>query len=162
MQEKIKDLLIFIYGLPRGEQIYPKVLEILEQETGRENPGERDAGSPHSPFTASDVLLITYGDMLSPPGEGGTGESGLARLARFLARWNRGAFTCLHLLPFHPYSSDDGFSVIDYREVDPRFGSWEDIRELGRCFKPVFDFDLVYLGFICIGFSLSCIYLYLI
>ncbi|MDR0589447.1 MAG: sugar phosphorylase [Spirochaetaceae bacterium] len=142
MQEKIKDLLIFIYGLPRGEQIYPKLLEILEQETGREIPGEGDACSPPSPFTASDVLLITYGDMLSPPGEGATGESGLARLARFLARWNRGAFTCLHLLPFHPYSSDDGFSVIDYREVDPRFGSWEDIRELGRHFKPVFDFVL--------------------
>ncbi|MDR2760142.1 MAG: sugar phosphorylase, partial [Spirochaetaceae bacterium] len=144
MKEKIKELLVFIYGLPQGEKVYPKLLEILEEEIGE----KRDA-CPGSPFTASDVLLITYGDMLSPPEGGGTGESGLARLGRFLARWNRGegassspAFTYLHLLPFHPYSSDDGFSVIDYREVDPRFGVWEDIQELGRHFKPVFDFVL--------------------
>jgi sucrose phosphorylase len=63
-------------------------------------------------------------------------------LAGFLRRRNRGAFTCLHLLPFHPYSSDDGFSVIDYRKVDPRFGTWEDIEKLGENFKLVFDFVL--------------------
>ncbi|MDR2068255.1 MAG: sugar phosphorylase [Spirochaetaceae bacterium] len=138
MKQKIKELLVFIYGPSLGDRIYPKILEILERGIG----GERNAPPPRSPFTAADVLLITYGDMLSPPQGGGTGESGLARLGRFLARWNQGAFTCLHLLPFHPYSSDDGFSVIDYREVDPRFGNWEDIQALGRHFKPVFDFVL--------------------
>ncbi|MFP3089298.1 sugar phosphorylase [Treponema sp. TIM-1] len=142
MKEKIQELLVFIYGPSVGEKVYPKVLEILQQGIGKESPGKREVASPRAPFTASDVLLITYGDMLSPPEEGGTGERGLVRLGRFLARWNRGAFTYLHLLPFHPYSSDDGFSVIDYREVDPRFGLWEDIQELGRHFKPVFDFVL--------------------
>jgi sucrose phosphorylase len=44
------------------------------------------------------------------------------------------------LLPFHPYSSDDGFSVIDYRAIDPRLGGWDDIAELGKNFKLAFDF----------------------
>ena len=138
MKQKIKELLNFIYGAPLGERIYPKLLEIIDQGTGE----KRDAGPALSPFTAADVLLITYGDMLAPPEGRGPRESGLARLGRFLARWKAGAFTYLHLLPFHPYSSDDGFSVIDYREVDPRFGSWEDIQELRRHGKPVFDFVL--------------------
>ncbi|MDR2631222.1 MAG: sugar phosphorylase [Spirochaetaceae bacterium] len=148
MKEKIKELLVFIYGPALGERVYPKLLDVLELAF-RDLPEERKSGPVVPSFTAVDVLLITYGDMLSPPTEGGTGESGkaapesgLARLGRFLARWNRGTFTYLHLLPFHPYSSDDGFSVIDYREVDPRFGVWEDIQELGRHFKPVFDLVL--------------------
>jgi sucrose phosphorylase len=64
----------------------------------------------------------------------------MGRLNKFLSKWNRGNFTYLHILPFHPYSSDDGFSVIDYRAVDDRFGVWEDIERLGRDFKMVFDF----------------------
>src|SRR5262249_39342857 len=45
----------------------------------------------------------------------------------------------LHLLPFYPYSSDDGFSVIDYTAVDPRLGTWEDIDALHEDFCLMFD-----------------------
>ena len=45
----------------------------------------------------------------------------------------------VHLLPFYPYSSDDGFSVIDYREVRKDLGDWDDIRAMGKDFKLVFD-----------------------
>src|SRR5690606_27182964 len=41
-----------------------------------------------------------------------------------------------------PYSSDDGFSVIDYREVDPALGTWEDVAELGQSFDLMFDLVL--------------------
>jgi sucrose phosphorylase len=144
MKQKIKELLGFIYGASLGDEVYPRLLKILEQGNPVQSPGEgigkRGKSPGSSSFTAADVLLITYGDILSSPE--GTGESGLARLGHFLERWNHGAFTYLHLLPFHPYSSDDGFSVIDYREVDPRFGVWGDIQTLGRHFKLVFDFVL--------------------
>jgi sucrose phosphorylase len=73
-------------------------------------------------------------------GDGGIRESALSRLGRFLRFQNRDVFSYLHILPFHPYSSDDGFSVIDYRRVDPRLGSWEDIEELGKSFRMTFDF----------------------
>ncbi|MDR0388954.1 MAG: sugar phosphorylase [Spirochaetaceae bacterium] len=90
--------------------------------------------------TNRDAFLISYGDMLGPPEAASDGKSGLARLKDFLSRYNKGAFSYLHILPFHPYSSDDGFSVIDYREVDGRFGSWNDLEALGGNTKLVFDF----------------------
>ena len=38
--------------------------------------------------------------------------------------------------PFHPASSDRGFSVIDYDAVEPSFGTWDDVAALaaGRRF----------------------------
>ncbi|MDR2109737.1 MAG: sugar phosphorylase, partial [Spirochaetaceae bacterium] len=130
-------LLVFLYG-GEGRALLPRLMELLENSRGSGKAAEGRAGDFRS-VTGRDALLISYGDMLSAP-EGGGGESGLARLGRFLGTWNDGAFTYLHILPFHPYSSDDGFSVIDYREVDRRFGTWADIGELGRRFKLVFDF----------------------
>ncbi|MCG8475253.1 MAG: sugar phosphorylase, partial [Cytophagales bacterium] len=50
-----------------------------------------------------------------------------------------GCFSSLHVLPFFPYSSDDGFSVIDYRIVDPALGNWEDIRRLSREYRFMTD-----------------------
>ena len=44
----------------------------------------------------------------------------------------RGAINTVHILPFFPYSSDRGFSIIDYEEVDPRLGSWDDIATLAQ------------------------------
>lgn len=72
----------------------------------------------------TDVMLITYGDSIlsgSPP---------LQTLAEFMGERLKGCFSCLHILPFFPYSSDDGFSVVDYRKVNPELGGWEDIRRL--------------------------------
>jgi sucrose phosphorylase len=105
-------------------------LEIIEEH----RHVNADSAAQKLPFTHRDAFLISYGNMLSAKDDNsaekaaaGNAETGLARLFRFLKKRNSGAFTYVHILPFHPYSSDDGFSVIDYREVDDRFGSWEDI-----------------------------------
>ena len=45
----------------------------------------------------------------------------------------------IHILPFYPWSSDDGFSVKDYRAVDSALGGWEDVERLGRSFRLMFD-----------------------
>jgi sucrose phosphorylase len=63
----------------------------------------------------------------------------LQTLTRFSERYLSGLVNGIHLLPFFPYSSDDGFSVIDYRAVNPAFGSWDDISQLGRGFRLMFD-----------------------
>jgi sucrose phosphorylase len=136
-ESRIMELLVFLYGEETGKRMLPEFLEILT--TAGAGAGHRTGGS----IGHRDAFLITYGDMLAPAdGKKGRGESGLARLNRFLSKWNRKSFSYLHLLPFHPYSSDDGFSVIDYRAVDPRFGAWGDIGNLGRSFRMVFDFVL--------------------
>ncbi len=49
---------------------------------------------------------------------------------------------CVHLLPFCPYTSDDGFSVVDYLAVDPESGTWNDIANLGDSFDLMFDLVL--------------------
>jgi sucrose phosphorylase len=63
-------------------------------------------------------------------------------LKRFADQHLAGAINTIHILPFCPYSSDDGFSVIDYRVVDPRLGDWADIQEIGRAFRLMFDLVL--------------------
>lgn len=83
------------------------------------------------------AVLITYGDMVQS-GE----ERPLAVLKRFADRYLTGAVESVHILPFSPYSSDDGFSVIDYRMVDPALGGWRDVQALGQGFGLMFDLVL--------------------
>jgi sucrose phosphorylase len=52
----------------------------------------------------------------------------------------RGVVSGVHLLPFYPWSSDDGFSVKDYFTVDLQYGGWEDVAQLRReGFDLMFD-----------------------
>ena len=82
----------------------------------------------------SDVMLITYGDSIR------TGDTlPLETLRAFLEQRLRGFVNIVHLLPFFPFSSDDGFAVIDYLQVNPRLGGWEHIEELNQSFDLMFD-----------------------
>jgi sucrose phosphorylase len=83
--------------------------------------------------------------MIATPGAPTAGAAdghALARLTRFLRARGNGLFSYVHILPFFPYSSDDGFSVIDYRAVDRRIGNWDDVADLGRDCKLAFDLVL--------------------
>jgi sucrose phosphorylase len=82
-----------------------------------------------SRLSQRDAILITYGDQVSQPG-----EAPLHTLAQFCAEHLSGVVSGIHLLPFFPYSSDDGFSVIDYLAVDPALGSWSDIEHFRQHF----------------------------
>nr|MBA2817495.1 sucrose phosphorylase [Candidatus Pantoea persica] len=82
-----------------------------------------------------DVVLITYADQFH--------ESGMPTLqsfSRFFQQHLHAAFSLVHLLPFSPYSSDDGFSVIDYHQVDPLCGTWPDVATLHQETRLMFDF----------------------
>ncbi|EOV9016415.1 alpha-amylase family glycosyl hydrolase [Cronobacter muytjensii] len=83
----------------------------------------------------TDVVLITYADQFSAPG-----EKRLATLQRFFNDWLKPFFSHIHLLPFYPWSSDDGFSVVDYHRVDPQCGDWDDIARLNQHARLMFDF----------------------
>ncbi len=80
-----------------------------------------------------DVMLITYGDSIRK-----NGEAPLAALRRFLNRFMKDTVTAVHILPMFPYTSDDGFSVVDYYQIDDRLGTWEDVRALAG------DYDMMY------------------
>ena len=85
-------------------------------------------------FSQDDVILITYGDSIKT-----SGQAPIATLHEFADSYLKGAVSTIHFLPFFPYSSDDGFSVVDYDEVDPQLGTWADIEDLGGDARLMFD-----------------------
>lgn len=90
--------------------------------------------STPSVWDEKDIVLIAYGDMVRQPE-----ESPLRTLGSFLNRRVGDAIRTIHILPFFPYSSDDGFSVKDYRAVDPALGTWKDVAELRNEYNLMFD-----------------------
>ncbi len=89
---------------------------------------------PRDRFTEKDVILITYGDLLVSED-----RTPLRTLADVATVFFQGLITTLHILPFFPYSSDRGFAVLSFTEVDPALGSWQDISEIGKTFRLMFD-----------------------
>ncbi len=85
-------------------------------------------------LTHQDAILITYGDQFKDPG-----QPPLYHLGEFLSTYLAETISGVHILPFFPYSSDDGFSVIDYRQVNPAFGGWKHIQHINRQFRLMFD-----------------------
>ena len=81
-----------------------------------------------------DVMMITYGDSIMHGH-----EKPLFTLHRFLQTYCKNTINKVHLLPFYPYSSDDGFSVIDYSSVNEALGEWTDIRRLADDYGLMFD-----------------------
>ncbi|WP_313655053.1 alpha-amylase family glycosyl hydrolase [Pantoea sp.] len=82
-----------------------------------------------------DVVLITYADQFRE-----TDKPTLSTFSRFYQQHLQSIFPLVHLLPFYPWSSDDGFSVIDYHQVNPQYGDWQDIARLHQETRLMFDF----------------------
>jgi sucrose phosphorylase len=79
-------------------------------------------------------VLITYADQIRE-----TDKAPLQTLAGFCRTRLSGTISAIHILPFYPWTSDDGFSVKDYFAVAPEYGTWEDIASLARDFDLMFD-----------------------
>ena len=87
-----------------------------------------------SQLTHKDIVLIAYGDHVKTDG-----EMPLQTLAKFATKYLYDHIDSIHILPFYPYSSDDGFSVIDYYQVNPDLGTWQDVEALAKDYKLMFD-----------------------
>ncbi|MEX0721835.1 MAG: sugar phosphorylase [Balneolaceae bacterium] len=88
-------------------------------------------------WSHQDHVLITYGDMVQP--KEGEPVSMLYKLHEFLKQTVKDAITTVHILPFFPSSSDDGFSVVDYKSVDTTLGGWDDIEAMSKDFYLMGD-----------------------
>lgn len=129
----IRERLRRIYGPEVGDRTAAGLDRLLDRHRRQLPP--RDVREDR--FDERDVLLITYGDTFTA-----AGRTPLQALGDFAARQLEGRVSTVHLLPFFPYSSDYGFSVIDYESVDPRLGGWDDVGALERRFKLMFDLVL--------------------
>lgn len=135
LRARLHEHLAFIYGAERAGAIYADLAALMQ----RYQTSFAAAALPHRPplaerLTQADAVLITYGDQVAAPD-----ETPLHTLATALERYFSGLVTSIHILPFYPYTSDDGFSVVDYKAVDPALGTWEDITRLGQRFRLMFD-----------------------
>lgn len=90
--------------------------------------------TPASRWDQRDVVCITYGDSITREG-----EPGLVTLRRFLQEQLGNAVSGVHVLPFSPFSSDDGFSVIDYYALRAELGTWADLQRLAQDYKVMGD-----------------------
>ena len=81
------------------------------------------------------ILMITYGDSIVSQDD----RSPLAVLADFLEAHLQDMITGVHILPFFPYTSDDGFAIVDYTAVNPELGDWPDIKRIAHSFNLMVD-----------------------
>ena len=126
--DKVQDLLKKIYGEDTGAAAFERLVPVIEKYTAKKS-------TKASYFSQEDVVLITYGDSLKTDG-----EAPLATLHEFANKYLMGAISNIHFLPFFPYSSDDGFSVMDFFEIDPDLGTWKEVAAIGQDFELMFDY----------------------
>ncbi|KIQ49440.1 alpha-amylase family glycosyl hydrolase [Citrobacter rodentium] len=129
MKQKIQDCLRHVYG----DTWTARHQEMLEERVKRTRNTISGTRKPH--WDESDVVLITYADQFHSEK-----EKPLPTFNRFWSQWLRSVFSHVHLLPFYPWSSDDGFSVIDYYQVASETGDWNDIKTLNQSCHLMFDF----------------------
>ncbi len=123
------DQLAYLYGEDTAVDFYRKINKVISKYEGLIQPRGAEIT-----FNQKDTILITYPDIVA-----NTDESPLKTLGIFLSKWVSEVISTIHILPFFPFSSDDGFSVIDYKKVNPEHGHWEDVRVLGKNFQLMFD-----------------------
>ena len=138
-KNKIYQRLCFLYGEEQAKQYLPELERVLKVYYAHKPPARIEVEQnllPENRFTEQDVISITYGDLLRSEK-----SSPLASLVHILEQVPgfKKAINTLHILPFFPYSSDRGFSVTDFRNVDPKLGSWQDIAKIGDSYQLMFD-----------------------
>ncbi len=136
-RQDIMRKLVFLYGKERAEACFEELERIMRVYYAHKTPEmleSEEAFDAAERFTEKDVILITYGDLITSPQ-----KKPLRALSDFLTVFMGSVINTVHLLPFFPSSSDRGFSIIAYEEVDPRLGSWDDIEELSLRFRVMFD-----------------------
>lgn len=129
MASTIEALLTRLYGPETGHQTAEHLRALLARWQDRLPAVQRE-----EQFSARDVILITYGDSVRQPD-----TPPLATLHRFAKERLRDLVSAIHILPFYPYSSDDGFSVMDFYAVDPDLGDWSHVEALSDDFALMFD-----------------------
>jgi len=132
--DSIFEKLAFLYAHERGTACYQRLMTLLDGFRARFPHLSQHPPDPTERVTERDVILITYGDSLQVPN-----HPPLDTLHRFLTTYLKNTISTVHILPFFPYSSDDGFSVIDYTAVNPDLGAWNHIDAVGRDFDLMFD-----------------------
>ncbi|MDD3819442.1 MAG: alpha-amylase family glycosyl hydrolase, partial [Actinomycetota bacterium] len=85
----------------------------------------------------NEIVLITYPDSMG---------KNIKELTDILEVHFKDAIGGIHILPFFPSTGDRGFAPLTYKEVDKKFGSWEDIENLGKKYYLIYDFMINHIS----------------
>ncbi|MYL49256.1 sugar phosphorylase [Halobacillus litoralis] len=125
-QEAIQQNLYDVYGEEKGSRLYEAVQQIIDKY--KQSPQKKEW------VDERDVMMITYGDSIKDPH-----QTPLTTLKEFLNEYVGETINSVHILPFYPFTSDDGFSVQDYLAVNPEVGNWEGVHNLAEHYDLMFD-----------------------
>ncbi|MDI6796088.1 MAG: sugar phosphorylase [Desulfatibacillaceae bacterium] len=136
-RQTVLEKLTLLYGQKMAEFCLPEVERLMQVYWAKKSVEMIELEKSFNPtdrFTQEDVILITYGDLIHDPD-----SKPLDTLANFCRKYLLNTINTLHILPFYPYTSDRGFAVLDFEQVDPRLGAWDDISNLNKDFRLMFD-----------------------
>ncbi|OSQ35747.1 alpha-amylase family glycosyl hydrolase [Thalassospira mesophila] len=128
----MRNLLADVYPQHDPVLLVRRVFEVLDLPIDGDGP--EPAEESLRKWDQRDAFLITYGDSISR-----NGYQGLKSLRDFHQKWLKDWLPGIHILPFHPFTSDDGFSVSDFTTLRPELGTWEDVEDLSKHAKVMAD-----------------------
>ncbi|MCX2778883.1 sugar phosphorylase [Microbulbifer thermotolerans] len=127
--KKLCDHLSVIYPHRDGKSLAKRLMHTMRLDEDCQSP------LPHKNlWDETDVMVITYGNTILSEK-----QHPLKALHHFLKTHFTMLINSVHILPFFPYSSDDGFAVINYKRVDPALGDWNDILRISTDFHLMAD-----------------------
>ena len=133
LQQKIEHHLNVVYGgllPPEGcAMLSTDLMDIMRFEEQCEA-----IQADHQFWDQQDIVLITYGDSVVTEA-----EKPLITLKRFLDDYVQNVANSVHILPFFPFCSDDGFAVIDFYQVNEVLGDWVDIKTIAKDYRLMAD-----------------------
>jgi len=133
LQQRIVHHLDYIYAQVAPQQdnnaLADELIAIMRlDESCSKAPAHRNL------WDQTDIAVITYGDSIKHDG-----EKPLQTLHGFMHRHLQGTVSTVHILPFFPWSSDDGFAVINFAAVNEALGDWEDITNIAQNYRLMAD-----------------------
>ncbi len=129
LRERLTNHLQLIYPQEDIQQLMEQMIEIMDLDRSCQKHKRY-----HNNWTQRDILAITYGDTFQREG-----EEPLQTLHAFFNEHFADAINAIHILPFYPWSSDDGFAVINYKQVNDKLGDWQDIEQIAQEYKLMAD-----------------------
>ncbi|MBT8154113.1 sugar phosphorylase [Epibacterium ulvae] len=139
LSRRLCDLLGQVYPEHDIEAISDQIIDAFwPAGTHRRKQGRKPGNNL---WSEKDSVLITYGNSIVDKA-----HKPLDVLHDFLERHLRDVIGGVHILPFFPFTSDDGFAVTDYRAVNPQLGDWPDIQRIADDFPLMSDLVLNHMS----------------
>jgi sucrose phosphorylase len=129
LRARVRQHLELIYGAAPARRLVTPVISAMRYD-GR----FADPDPYRNCWDETDCWVITYAGTIRE-----RDRPWLQTLLEFLDQYLSDSINGVHVLPFFPYSSDDGFAVIDYLRVDEAAGSWQDVRAIAQRYRFMAD-----------------------